>query len=73
MLNVCVYYTSEDGPILAYDRAIQHAGRSCDAIWVGAGTFLSTGERDNAFRVPEGRVAEFQAKIKKLGFRVEPA
>ena len=73
MQNVRVLYHTEDGGSPEYDKAIQHAGRSCQAIWVGAGTLLDTGERDNAFTVPDDRVTEFQAKIRKLGFRVEAA
>jgi hypothetical protein len=73
MRDFRVLYRTEDGMCPGYDKAIQHAGRSCQAIWCGAGTMLDTGERDNVFRVPNDRVGEFQAKIRKLGFRSEVA
>lgn len=70
MTRVTAYFYGQPGGSL--DKACRSIFEARGAESIGAGTDLTTGERDVEYAVPANRVEEVKGALKKAGFRLEP-
>ncbi len=73
MSNVSAYFFGEPGG--AHDKAATHIFETHGGHHIGSGTLLvgpSAGERDVQYDVPDDRLDDCKATLKKAGFQLGP-
>jgi len=70
LTRITAYFN--DGPGGPLDKACRSIFEARGGVSVGAGTMLSTGERDQSWDVPTEKAEDCKAALRRAGFRLVP-